>query len=95
MDGFPRHNRRDRDCKGAQGRGQNGRMDLLLVQTNQDQGGVWRMDIGWEGQHVVRGTRNAMPDARLQIRVGGGHWNHRVGELVNSGVDCPCSFDCR
>ena len=53
MDGFPRHNCRDCYCKGARGRGQNGRMLLLLVQKNQDQGGVRRMGIGWEGQHVV------------------------------------------
>jgi len=87
------HNCRDCDCKGAQSRGQNGRMDLLLVQTNQEQGGVQRIDIGWES--LVRGTRNAMPHTRLQIRVGGGHLNHRAEELAILGDDCPCSFDRR
>ena len=33
--------------------------------------------------------------ASKSVLVGGGHWNHRVGELANLGVDCPCSFDCR
>jgi len=79
VEGFPRNNRRDCDCRRTHDRGQDGRIPHDHIKW--DQGGVQHMDIGQEAQRDVRGTYiGCWASAMLNTRP----------NLVD---DCRCSFD--